>query len=104
MDPHQGVGDYLPGVKLDCNLGKVPTFLNPTWNPASAPSVKQFLQADAVSKGKTPLEPTGVVMDFTLIHVYNRLLIVKEGPASGMREGKTEGLHSGLRCFWPLLL
>jgi len=33
--------------------------------------VKQFPQADAVSKGKTPLGPTGVVMDFTLIHVYN---------------------------------
>ena len=59
------------GFKLDCNLGKVPTFLNPAWNPASAPSVKQFRQADAVSKGKTPLGPTGVVMDFTLIHVYN---------------------------------
>ena len=24
-----------------------------------------------MSKGKTPLGPTGVVMDFTLIHVYN---------------------------------
>ena len=30
------------GFKLDCNLGKVPTFLNPTWNQASGPSVKQF--------------------------------------------------------------
>ena len=51
------------GFKLDCNLGKVLMFLNPAWNQTSGPSVKQFRQADAVSKGKTPLGPTGVVMD-----------------------------------------
>ena len=59
------------GFMLDCNLGKVPTFLNPAWNPASGPSVNQCQQADAVSKGKAPFGPTGVVMDFTFIHVYN---------------------------------
>ena len=32
------------GFKLDCNLGRVPTFPNPAWNPTSGSMVKQFQQ------------------------------------------------------------
>ena len=36
-----------------------------------------------MSKGKTPLGPTGVVMDFTLIHMYNSSSWKKDQPLAG---------------------
>ena len=55
------------------NLGRVPTFQNTAWSPARGPSVPPFRQADVQghdSAGIPSLGAQGIVMDFTLLHLY----------------------------------